>query len=163
VNILATNGEEKPTPRAISERIFKIKKNAKANGAVLTPKKAANANKVPKTPTPRKRGNTNGDTPNSKRARVKTEKNLDELENNPDEDIKSDTPEFAVKEEDGVGIAANRGESRRVRKPSATFGLVTYKEDSTDDEKKYDVTDTDAEYAPPTNGHSAASVHEDYA
>jgi hypothetical protein len=147
--------DDKPTPRAISERIFRIKKNAKANGTVLTPKKPANANKVPKTPTPRKRGNTDGNTPSPKRARMK---NLDDLESTPEAEIKSDTPEFAIKEEEGVGIVANRGGSRRVRKPSGSFGMVSYKDDSAD-ENKYDVTDTDAEYVPA----AAVPVKEEYA
>lgn len=137
--LVAKDGQDGPTPRAVSERITKIKNTAKANGDGGTPKKPAS-----KTTTPRKRENGNATTPGSKRAR----KNSDDST----KVVKAELSEIVKEEEENLGVVTKQELGDvfvgRVRTPAALpLGMVSYTDDADDDADKYETTDS--EYAPP--------------
>lgn len=161
------NPHEKPTPRAVSEHVFKLKKLAKSgaggsNGsttAVSTPKTPRT-----KTTTPRAsggtRGSTGGTATKSKRKRNAAEHSDEENEFKPinrarfvkDEDI------------DDLDPLPEDTPSKRARKPTQRFNIAVYEESGTeaeDDDKGSDrFSSVDPEYAPPAADEDAFEMPE---
>ncbi|KAL1959053.1 hypothetical protein VTO42DRAFT_3294 [Malbranchea cinnamomea] len=149
--------QDRPTPRAIAERILKIKSLAKANSNgndAATPKKVATKS------TPRKRGTDDNGTPSLKRSRTK------KSDNSPST-VKEEPRGFVKKEESDNGIVTNHapedvfaGKSVRTA-PALPLGMIRSEFDTDDGEKEYETTDS--EYAPPdldTENHASGRFME---
>lgn len=122
-----------PTARAISERIFKIKKNAKDSikNSGSTPKKAANGATKPTTPSSaRKRAAKDAGSPSLKR--TKTDPKMGVLD-------PSDINQEEIKKEVRHLHPENELPAKRVRvHPRVHSGFVLDGDNTDSDEKKYD-------------------------
>ncbi|KAF3392097.1 hypothetical protein DPV78_010315 [Talaromyces pinophilus] len=147
------NADERPTPRAVSEHTFKLKKLAKSGSAGNT-----TATSTPKTPrtktaTPRASGGTRasaGDsTTKSKRKRnAVTETSDSENEFKPVNSVR-----FKREEDiDDLGPLLEDTPSKRARKPTQHLNMAVYAESGTeaddDDKGSNRFSSVDPEYAP---------------
>ncbi|PGH17704.1 hypothetical protein AJ80_04712 [Polytolypa hystricis UAMH7299] len=136
-----TDPKQIPTPRAISERIGKIKSIAKANGATFTPKRGG-----AKTATPRKAANDNATTktpPSAKRSLVlaiKDEVSMLSIKPDPEtspnkrvrikeEDYETDESLAAMEE-----LIARTPSKRAKRTPALPAGMTIYANETEEDE-----------------------------
>ncbi|KAF3479815.1 uncharacterized protein GIQ15_06791 [Arthroderma uncinatum] len=155
----ATSDDNRPTPRAITERIHKIRSLAKAAAA----KNGVSSTSTPATPASRKRGpKAGGSKSSTKRSRTggSKKKGLKGEEESPG----TPTPRNnggPVKEEDTEGNLVFNGQledvftqkplGKRVRTaPAMPLGMISYNENHTDeDEIKYQ---SDVSEFAPANG-----------
>jgi hypothetical protein len=132
----AENGKDKPTPRAISERIFRLKQKAKQKGVSVS---------APSTPsgglaTPRARGSARGGSSAAKRKKQLT----------PDEDSESEvsTPKRVKKEAQEVTMSDLKAlqvltPSKRSRKPVQYLNMAAYADSENDANDSCDSLDAD--------------------
>ena len=145
------NADERPTPRAVSEHIFKLKKLAKSGSAgnvtaVSTPKTPRT-----KTITPRASGRTSagGSTAKSKRKR-----NAAAEDSNSDNEFKPVNNIRFKREEDldDLDPLPEDTPSKRARKPTRHLNMAEYAESGTetdeDDKGSNRFSSVDPEYAP---------------
>lgn len=155
ISMYQANANERPTPRAVSEHIFKLKKLAKSGSAgnvsaVSTPKTPRT-----KTLTPRASGNTRtsagGSTAKSKRKRNAVEETSDsENEFKPVNSVR-----FKREEDiDDLGPLPEDTPSKRARKPTQHLNMAVFAESGTeaddDDKESNRFSSVDPEYAPAT-------------
>ncbi|QKX62422.1 uncharacterized protein TRUGW13939_09583 [Talaromyces rugulosus] len=136
------NGKDKPTPRAISERIFRLKQKAKQKGVSVS---------APSTPasglaTPRARGSARGGrSGGGGSAAAKRKKQL-----TPDEDSESEvsTPKRVKKEVQEVTVSDLKAlqvstPSKRSRKPVQYLNMAAYADSENDANDSCDSLDAD--------------------
>ncbi|EEA25785.1 hypothetical protein TMatcc_005980 [Talaromyces marneffei ATCC 18224] len=149
------NPNERPTPRAVSEHIFKLKKLARAeSGGTNSNTTAASTPKTPrtKTATPRASGGTRGSAGDST-AKAKRKRNVAE-QFGPENQFQPVNQSHFKKEEDidDLGPLPDDTPSKRARKPTQHLNMAAYVDSGTkveDDGKGSDrFSSVDPEYAP---------------
>lgn len=181
-DIQSAAGETKPTPRAISERLVKIRKDvksagtaganftvAKGNGsAATTPVKQRPSKSMPgpKTPTSAKRNRRQGSASKKESPEAEAEAE-DDVGNYGDMDI--DTPskkptsvvQVVVKKEPGERSAsadANASPPKRARKPAVRSHMVGYTSDNEGQEEVDGQGETSASEFMPDDSFDSGAV-----
>lgn len=149
----AANADERPTPRAVSEHIFKLKKLAKSGSAGNITAASTPITPRTKTTTPRASGGTRasacGSTSKSKRKRNAAAEASDS-----DNEFKPVNSVRFKREEDidDLGPLPEDTPSKRARKPTQHLNMTAYAESGTeaDEEDKGSnrFSSVDPEYAP---------------
>ncbi|PGH33824.1 hypothetical protein GX50_03393 [[Emmonsia] crescens] len=156
----------KPTPRAITERLAKIKaqiKNGNGPTPTSTPKKLATPTSRKRTSAKRKHGdviNASAGTEN-----IKTEAFISPTSNV--NNIKHEYTDFSDSSIDGMAVSMTmRTPSKRARvAPPLPAGMITYNED-TDDDVQYESSASDFIHPAKIevdNGYGNVHVHDDEA
>ncbi|KAK2746194.1 hypothetical protein FQN57_003316 [Myotisia sp. PD_48] len=114
-----TDGDAKPTARAISERIGKIRSMAKTNGKIA-------AGSAPATPVSRKRGPAAGSKSSGKRARTSNTQ------------ADPTTPTRNPIKTEGNGVLDGGITHQVLAKPVRKTQVVSYKIDTDDEDVKYE-------------------------
>lgn len=169
--LLEANPDEKPTPRAVSEHIFKLKKIALAelNGevaAISTPRGPRKKN-VSATSTPRTGSKVGGlgassstsasaSASKGKRKRVDVEESAERLANNSFTPVNGSRIKKEYDDGDSIGDLGpmEKTPSKRARKPVKHLNMAAYDESGTEADAEADekgsnrFSSADPEYAP---------------